>query len=87
MYKIFNPILTGIIKRQITKNIEAKLINLFQKGDEKVTKHLFQRRESMIEMQEQQHNSGAASYMRRDTRRPGLFSHIVNVMNEKVASI
>jgi hypothetical protein len=85
MYKVFNPILTGIIKRQITKNVEAKLTNMFRKGDEKITKHLFQRRESLIEMQEYQNKNTA--HLRRDTRRPGLFSHVVNVLNQKVASI
>ncbi|CEP14943.1 hypothetical protein [Parasitella parasitica] len=74
LYKVLNPMLTGIVKRQICKAIENKLITSFEKGDAKITEHLIAKR-----LSEEIHM--------KDTRRPGLFSHLVSVLNEKVSSI
>ncbi len=79
---MFNPMLTSIIKRQITKSIETKIISVFESGDEKITRHLDERRRSLLELQNQY-----KTVPLEETRRPGLFSHIVNVLNRKVNSI
>ncbi|KAI8645155.1 hypothetical protein BD408DRAFT_362091 [Parasitella parasitica] len=74
LYKVLNPMMTGIIKHQMCKAIENKLIATFEKGDAKITKHLVAKKlsqETSIQ----------------DARRPGLFSHLISVLNQKVSSI
>ncbi|RCH92790.1 hypothetical protein CU097_009613 [Rhizopus azygosporus] len=66
-YKVFNPVLTNVVKRQITKEIEKKVIGLFHKGDEKLTKHLGGRRNSK----------------NKDKRRGSFFSQVAQVVNHK----
>lgn len=76
--------LTGIVKRQISKAVEKKIISTIESGDEKITKHLIQRRESMNDLQKQDSRRFVPL---EETRRPGLFSHIVNNLNMKINSI
>ncbi|KAI8333214.1 hypothetical protein BD560DRAFT_306242, partial [Blakeslea trispora] len=38
LYKVLNPVLTGIVKRQMAKSIETKMHTLFEEGDKKITK-------------------------------------------------
>jgi hypothetical protein len=71
---VFNPVLTGIIKRQMAKTIENKIIALFENGDAKITKHLYGKQES-------------GQLSSNDARRPGLFSHLVSMMSQKVSVI
>lgn len=71
---MFNPVLKGIVKRQMTKAIETKLITTFESGDAKITKHLYATQRSG------QPDSN-------DTRRPSLLSHLINLMSQKVAVI
>lgn len=66
-YKVFNPVLTNVVKRQITKEIENKVIGIFHKGDEKLTKHLGGRRNSK----------------NKDKRRGSFFSQVAQVVNHK----
>ncbi|KAG1376116.1 hypothetical protein G6F61_007877 [Rhizopus arrhizus] len=49
LYKVFNPVLTGMVKRQMAKEIENSVIQMFNKGDAKLTKHLGGRRKSRKE--------------------------------------
>ncbi|KAI8048946.1 uncharacterized protein B0P05DRAFT_575954 [Gilbertella persicaria] len=75
LYKVMSPLLTGIVKRQMAKSIETKLQDIFEKGDAKITQHLFSK-------QDQSKQSKKVS-----SKRPGLFSHVINVLNQKIASI
>lgn len=83
LYKVFNPMLTGIVKRQISKAVENKIVSAIESADEKVTHHLMRRRESAIDLQKQSDRRMSLE----ETRRPGLFSHIVNTLNMKINSI
>lgn len=78
MYKVFNPVLTGIVKRQICKTIEQKMVTMFETGDEKLTRHL---RISRSSIENAAKNTSSPS-----TGRPGIFSHAINVLNKKVVS-
>lgn len=71
MYKVFNPVLTGIVKRQMCKTIEKKMITLFETGDEKLTRRL------RISRNQQGSSSNG---------RPGVFTHLINMLNQKVVS-
>jgi hypothetical protein len=71
---VFNPVLKGIIKRQLAKAIEAKMTTMLENGDVKITKHLFAKQES-------------GQLGSNDTRRPGLFSHMVSLLSQKVSAI
>ncbi|KAL9544020.1 hypothetical protein MBANPS3_007837 [Mucor bainieri] len=75
LYKVLNPMMTGIVKRQMCKAIENKLITTFEQGDAKITKHLIAKKLS---------NETPTTT---NVRRPGLFSHLVNLLNQKVSSI
>ncbi|KAI9468990.1 MAG: hypothetical protein EXX96DRAFT_492337 [Benjaminiella poitrasii] len=75
LYKVFNPMLTGIIKRQICKAVEDKITNTFRASDAKMTRRLWNKRLSG--------ELGETS----DNRRPGFFSHLVTVLNQKVANM
>ncbi|KAI7904602.1 uncharacterized protein BX663DRAFT_559607 [Cokeromyces recurvatus] len=75
LYKVFNPMLTSIIKRQVSKAIEEKIVTLFQKSDEKITKRLW----------DKQHINETGTT--RNYKRPGFFSHLITVLNQKVANI
>ncbi|KAK4517824.1 CCR4-NOT core subunit cdc39 [Mucor velutinosus] len=75
LYKVLNPMMAGIVKRQMCKAIENKLITTFQRGDAKITKHLFAQKLSS--------DTPTTS----NIRRPGLFSHLVTLLNQKVSSI
>lgn len=68
MYKIFSPVLTGMIKRQITKEIEKGVIHMFNKGDAKLTKHLGGRRNSQ----------------KKEKRRGSFISQIAQSVNQKI---
>ena len=46
LYKVLNPMMTGIIKRQMCKAIENKLITTFEQGDAKITKHIIAKKVS-----------------------------------------
>lgn len=75
--------LTGIVKRQISKAVENKIVSAIESADEKVTHHLMRRRESAIDLQKQSDRRMSLE----ENRRPGLFSHIVNTLNMKINSI
>lgn len=74
LYKVLNPMMTGIIKRQMCKAIENKLITTFEQGDAKITKHIIAKKAS-------------EETPIKDARRPGLFSHLIKMLNQKVSSI
>ncbi|OBZ89505.1 Uncharacterized protein C32A11.02c [Choanephora cucurbitarum] len=78
LYKVLNPVLTGIVKRQMAKSIEAKLYTLFEEGDAKVTKYLYEKQENSSKQ-----HSGIES----SSKRPGLFSHIVGALNKKISNV
>lgn len=75
LYKVLNPMMTGIIKRQMCKAVEKKLIDAFEQCDAKITKHLIAQ------------NPSSETPTTNNVRRPGLFSHLVTLVNQKVSSI
>lgn len=66
--------MTGIVKRQMCKAIEKKLITAFEQCDAKITKHLITKKPS------------SETSTTNNVRRPGLFSHLVTLLNQKVSS-
>lgn len=68
-YKVFSPVLTSMVRRQVAKEIENNVIRLFDKGDQKLTEHLGGR-----------NNINE----RKETRRTSFISQIFQTVNRKI---
>ncbi|KAG2230926.1 hypothetical protein BDF21DRAFT_358030 [Thamnidium elegans] len=89
LYKAIQPLILGTIRKQIAKAIELKITNLLNQGDNKLTNYMVQMNQNLqnkayqsLPEQDQSHQKPPSLSQARP--RPGLFSTIVNIINNNI---
>ncbi|KAL0083046.1 hypothetical protein J3Q64DRAFT_1850228 [Phycomyces blakesleeanus] len=90
MYKAMHPMVIGIVRKQIARAIENKIIELLELGDQKLTASIWrvhneiEAKNAELARETARRNGVAPKPIARTTTRPGLFATLVASVNKNI---